>query len=792
MSHDFHLNDREIKKLEKDISKKIDALDPQVKQDALELQRELEQALRSDNWEEEVDHILDKTGFFDRDAVEGLRDEHKAVKEFRENIDRKNMSFGERLNYLFNSTDKLQENFLDHKPTQKPQGEREKISRGKFMRKVGGAALGYAILGAFIGNLDYEIHAAEEGAEATAKITDGLTNGHKNTALTVVDTMATLNFVRKVSNLATGKESTVTKSDYMQAIAENVARCIVGGKETTHHTLEEHEFGFQSAGIAVLAGMAAEGTTARLDDMLRGLQKKKDVNLADKVAMIALIASGLSPMALTISSCSALGDEIRDIAYRAVDDKSRDQIMAVLMGHAGDHSAMVSLGYGDPPDVPFYSMVGWENGVKLKAAYGTAPAVYALGSTIYKTNYLLTGDHKSAANLTKSGMKSVLPILPALLAYSAANTGRAMGLTDMDPRGLTVEVAARMVEAGRNFGQIVSRNNPDSEHRFSVHHGYVSQLMKDIGPAMTTFMGNQVDSMAQQFEHVLADSEGDHESRIRNYEVAQKLLKRALTAETKEQSSNMFMAATDVATKGLGKDNSKRVKTSLHAMWALNDQLRFSDESWGTRFNPFNMMGRIANDKRLADAFGHEQMDVMMVLPWQLLKAVPASGAMQVLLDGMDSFDGLPKQATAVTNMLLTGAMTGTVDNMAAYLASANASIRSEKPRIMQALMSSIVFGSATWLGNPIAHGKVGFLNAIPGAEGPNSIVYGVQESMRPHNLKMNADVYAVTMGSVLVNDALGMETKILGDEHPAFKAKHNPVHDSHSSVIKPSGLNLG
>ncbi len=679
-------------------------------------------------------------------------------------------------------------------------------SRRRFLKRGAGlTALGAFSYAAYNGAAP-AWGMALDGVEKTGQWSEAYINAPNeatyhldNAAVKAVDSIATLKFLEKVTNIGLGREDGVTKKDYAWAIGLNVARCVVGGTEVTKHTMHEHAFGFSSAALAIGLGFACEGITADVDEML-DIMLGDNPTQSDKVAAITAMASALSPTSMTISSCGALGAAIRDVCWDEKTGQTHEQALSVLMGHVGDHSALVSLLWADPPDIPFFKQVGWKTGVLLKAQYGIVPAMYSFLAANVKVNTVLNGGDKSKAiKDSLESIKKIMPFIPSFWGNSIKNVGLYMAGKEQNPKGVSVDILGRLSEALNNAIEIMAAKNPLCRHEYAHHHGYVSELVQQLSEGLTTYAGCKMDSRVEQMMEVLDRRAADNQALASENKRIMALVKAAMSASDPEVCDAMFKSAVDQVDKTFEADEikHKQIKAYIGLLWEMHHELNLylsSRDNYERPDNPVaiaRMVARLTDTERLANAFGHEQMDVVTLLPWQLLMAVPGSAMLQWALDVMEKAK-FSKNTSGAFNMGLTGVVTGLVDNLAAYLVASGAAIRGGKPHLMQALNASIVFGSGTWLGNPVAHGKVASGTVPAAAKGADSTCYGPGESMRFSNMKMNADVYAVTVIWTLTLDHMGVEEntfKASGQTHPALQSQGNQEHHAMNDNASKSAL---
>lgn len=651
----------------------------------------------------------------------------------------------------------------------------EPMSRTEFFKKSAWIGLGAAVAPALyhlwkknkkkMSELSEKFHEKAYEHPASDKVDPVL----------LTDSLATAYFTGKVYKLVKGDE--VGKNDYYTAIGFLAARCLLGGKEVTHHTVEELKFGFESAALAIGLGFAAEGVSAQLPEILNAI-KGENPTRPQVIASIAAAGSVVSPLALTIGSSSAFGDEVRKLATE--NGVYNKKALGVLLSHLGDHSALGAGFYSDPPDIPMAKLVGMKNMIELKAVYGQVPAIWSLFSTVFKTNYLLNEDQdedrfKKSMKDTLDGLSYVMPVLPVFMAHSLKNIGMYTFQQPQSPKGAKFDIMSRLGEATHNLYEMTMKKNPDSRKVFSEYHEPVSDLIQKYADSTTAYAQGKMDPHAKRIEELL-----DGMAAPPNLSPISALIEKMISPKIGHgESVNILCTVWDQIELALPdqEDKAKELKAQAHALWLVSDTLHRQEDH--PVDNIYSLASRMTEKARLADAFGHGQMDVLTLLPWQILLSVPISNVLKYGLETVvDS--GMPPVVTTMANMGLTGAVTGTVDNLAAFLASANASIKAKQPRLMEALMASIAFGSATWAGNPIAHGKIASSTTHP--------PYGIPESIS--TMPWNTDVYTITTAWTMLMNKMDMEQRILGDEHPMLKTPA-PSHDEHENEADKHASNV-
>ncbi len=600
-----------------------------------------------------------------------------------------------------------------------------------------------------------------------------------------VDAAATAYFIAKVAALTSpGVSRTlhipnhVGAADYYAAIGFLAARCSVGGHDVTHHTLEELKFGFKAAAIAIAIGIGAEGMKADLGRISHAI-KGVEIEPHQQIAGIALVSSLFSPYTMTIGSASMLGDEIRSLFPKSSDKLTDNEIkaMGVLMGHVGDHSALAPGLIGDPPDIPMMDFVGLERMFQLKALYGSVPALYSLYTTVLKANYHLCGqDLAKAQRLTIEGLKSKLPILPAMVKHSLGNLSKHAFLQNQHPGGIHFDLYARVGEALHNVYQSVLHPNPRNWHKFSHAVHPVSELVNSFGQTMTSYAKGQLDPKVQALEEALS-SHGQSPEDQRRLALVIEQVEALIDPRMKKSEQGIdkqFQNLKDTIRQNYPKEQSEKMIALAHPIYLVSKMLHHKEH--GALESLMKLPARLTEKARLSDAFGHNQMDVMTLLPWQILLSVPISNIQGRVLTTMTDANAHEVLTTTV-NMLSTMAVTGTVDNMAAFLAAAQASIKAGQPRLMQALMSSIVAGSATWAGNPIAHGQIASESGHPS--------YGLAQSVKATSKLL--DVYGFAGAWTMAMDSQNFELRILGEDHPMYNPKLNGGKQR-TPIIDPRG----
>jgi hypothetical protein len=599
-----------------------------------------------------------------------------------------------------------------------------------------------------------------------------------------IDALATAYFAAKVGALtspsfsrATPFSNQVGQNDYFTAIGFLAARCLVGGADVTHHTLEELKFGFKAALAAIGIGIAAEGMKADLNRISHAI-KGVEIEPHQQIAGIALVSSLFSPYTMTIGSASMLGDEIRGLFPKSSAKLTDNEIkaMGVLMGHVGDHSALAPGLIGDPPDIPMMDLVGLEKMFELKLTYGSLPALYSLYSTTLKANYFLCGqDFAKARQLTHEGLMSKLPILPAMVKHSLENLAKHAFLQRQHPGGIHFDLYQRVGEALHNGYQSVMRPNPHNRHAFSHGAHPESDLIKHFGKSLTSYAQGQLDPNVLALEEILSSYQPADADRRRYDETLEHIESLIDPHKTEAGVKEQYDQFKTYVRRSYDQEQGDRIIALADPIYKISVLLHHKEP--GMLESLTKLPARLTEKARLADAFGHSQMDVMTLLPWQILLSVPISNVQGRVLKTMTDANVSPVLTTTV-NMFATMAVTGTVDNMAAFLAAAQASIKAGQPRLMQALMSSISAGSATWAGNPIAHGKIASESSIPS--------YSMADSVRA--LPSHLDIYGITAANVMAMDAMNMELRILGKNHPMYNSKLNGGITTRVPQLDPRG----
>ena len=248
-----------------------------------------------------------------------------------------------------------------------------------------------------------------------------------------IDELAKKPSVRKKLLKAFFPHGNIHSTHYGSLGALLAAKYAASNAEEKKELTEEMHSNLKALGIIAGTITLAEGIHLDLEKAYEHLQKRKPEQ-KDRVALMTMTASTLSPLTTTVGSASILKNMAKEVSDG---DK---EIMASCQSHVGNLSGF--LLFGDPPFIAVVDKLGFQEGVLWQLKTMWPLALYSLLSSTYKINKRLhlkalpeyfskeeqkrarKEAEKAAYKDTMEGIRRNIPFLVKMMLKSLINAAK--------------------------------------------------------------------------------------------------------------------------------------------------------------------------------------------------------------------------------------------------------------------------------------------------------------------------------------------------------------------------------
>lgn len=438
--------------------------------------------------------------------------------------------------------------------------------------------------------------------------------------------------------------------------------------EEKHHLEEETISNLKAFGIISGTMVVAEGIQADIEYIYENWKGKK-IDRKNKVALMNLVASLVSPFATTVGSACIMKKMSNDLAG---DDQD---FMAAATSHISNLSGFIL--FGDPPFIAIVEKYGFEEAIAWQMKTMWPLALYSLVSNTYKMNkYMALRDgltpeeaKKQAKRDTITGLRNNVTTLVSIIGRSLENFFLRYYGTQT-PKGLQFYVGETLIEK-LNMALKLPFDQDLPAHHHEEHEGFVSGISPEERGGNEVIAGILKEIGDRKLENPVMEKIR-HAIDNREYDDL-----KAVLEEYNIPKAEIFVNILRDFQDNKKIDNGHEIKAE--------DLLK--------KLSPIRMYQKSFDVGRIKDALGHNLGDVMNVFPFQA-GCVPF--LTPVFKDFIDSLEGMDETQKEVVIFLLLMAFSMFADNYVAC--KIGLELLPKKPQIP--LIASIIGGSMSSIGN--------------------------------------------------------------------------------------------
>lgn len=518
-----------------------------------------------------------------------------------------------------------------------PRYEQYSPSRRTFLRAIAlvcGVELGSQILGSSaLGNLrvDASPHVTGDTEEPeqegdleqvvqrdAEKLVQEFERDHPESAhmserergLLLVDYAGLALFGRGVYSLSRGKS--IGAQHYALLGALTGMKYVLSDDHGKKHLKAETQSSVKALGIISGTIIGAEGLHADVVQAYEHVKKQKPA-AEDRVALLAMLSSCISPLATTVGSATILKNVSQDLCKieGEYDENGRqkydEKMMAVCVSHVSNLSGYVL--FGDPPFIAMVEKYGFMRAITWQLQACLPLLAHSLFSSSYKLNKALvtreglTGDDatREARQRTVRGLKNNIGFVYAFIMRSIRNAGAYFGQRPQDIGGIQVWVGENLADTIRNIAALPFSEEFDkpSEVSEGVAHGEAGRRVSHVRDAMFE-MTRDIDAHLQETRPT--DDAASRASVERMHR-----LREAIDAGDHD--------ATEAILREMGIDSSVRLSI-LNRLRDVDDDMRLN-QSGPEKKRRTNPLSNTFDTDRIKEALGHNLGDVVNVFPFQ-------------------------------------------------------------------------------------------------------------------------------------------------------------------------------
>ncbi|MBT3864822.1 hypothetical protein HOE67_00570 [Candidatus Peregrinibacteria bacterium] len=467
---------------------------------------------------------------------------------------------------------------------------------------------------------------------------------------------------------------------YGAMAALTALKASLSDEEGKHHLKAEwvstaKAFGIISGTIALAEGLNMDLVEAYEEAAGRAPSRE------DKIALMGMLASTLSPIATTVGSASIM----RKISNEFADGDPA--IMATCVSHTSNLSGY--LLFGDPPFIAVCEKYGFEEGIKWQFKTMWPLAIYSLFSSTMKLNHMMAKKDglegkeavQAALKNTTSGLARNIPFLAKIAAKSLANVASYFTGMKQNVGGLQVAIGEVLTEKFANLAKLPFADEFDS-HGHDAHEGL-------LRPDPEVRAGNDV--VATILEKIMAEKEGASEEGGEDEGATPSDLRKAIDDGDWDE------------VRRLGSELSIPIEPVIDVLKDLHDNAQIdgsADESQEpssllATLNPVAIYDKATNVGRIGAAMGHNLADVMDVFPFQAGSVPFLITAFKDAVSSMEAM-GLSETQREIVTFFMIMIFSMFADNYVG--AKIGLELYPKKPEI--ALIAAIQGGSHTAIGN--------------------------------------------------------------------------------------------
>lgn len=538
----------------------------------------------------------------------------------------------------------------------------------------------------------------------------------------MIDYIGCLVFAWGLYDLSPWGRGHVASAQYGAMMALSALKHTAETPEGRHHLEEETVSSTKAFFIINGTIVLAEGLNLDLEKSYKHL-KNEQPKESDRIALMTMTSSLLSPLATTVGSAGIIRRISNDFATNkdekgnpkmVTDEKTgeakldvNEDMAAVFVSHVSNLSGF--LLFGDPPFIAICEKYGFKEGVLWQMQTMWPLALYSLFSSTYKLNYLsLTRSGvakgeaaKQAAKDAVSGLLRNIPLLARIMTKSLMNAAKYYSGADMkwaqDEYGINFSIGEVLTEKVKQFARLPLDPTLDLEihnHGGMVHGddpnivgandfaaGLMKQLFEEEGNGNAANSNSVAsDSIGEPMPDGAPDAEAVFMHEMRNA-MADRNYDRILELG---KTHNLPHVEIFVKTLRDYHDDKKINESTVEDL---------QKESLWKKLNPFKIYDRSFSVDRIKAAAGHNMGDVINVFPFQAGCVPFLTTAFRDGLDLVDHPNPAVKEAALFVALMM---FSSVADNYVAC--KIGLELMPQKPHTV--LISSILGGSLSSIGN--------------------------------------------------------------------------------------------
>ncbi len=351
---------------------------------------------------------------------------------------------------------------------------------------ISGGKLSGSLLGGHHEEVDLHKASANEAAklgEVADKVATDLKDQMKGLndrekALKIVDYLGTAVFAWGIKDLMPdvfkSGHGHIHAAHYGAMLALTGLKAQLSDEEGRRH-LKEEWVSTANAFVIISGTIAlAEGLKMNLLEAYQAAADKAP-SRADKIALMTMLASVLSPTVTTVGSSSIM----RDIANKFAEGDQK--VIATCVSHTSNLSGY--LLFGDPPFIAVCEKYGFAEGIKWQFSTMWPLALYSLFSSTLKLNYFMAQKDglkgkeafRVALKNTTTALTRNIPFLAKIVAQSLANVARYFTGMKQDVGGLQMQIGEVLTQKFTNLVRLPFAAEFDT-HGHEVHEGVTRDI----------------------------------------------------------------------------------------------------------------------------------------------------------------------------------------------------------------------------------------------------------------------------------------------------------------------------
>lgn len=298
-----------------------------------------------------------------------------------------------------------------------------------------------------------------------------------------IDYLGAFLFAKGVNELLPKGRGHIGATEYASLAALIGLKYEMGDEETRKHIKDELKASLQAFAIILGSSIGAQGLKADIEHAYKEASGET-AKLEDKVALVTMASSLISPLATTVSASAALTEEAQSISREVWSRKNNDQkagekdldhpTVAALIDHVANGSGF--LLFGDPPFIAMIEKFGFAEAVSYQAKTMWPMAILSLISANVKINEeIIKSENKNIGALalkkealTRSvdALRRNTPMMAKMIGKSLENVRRYATGVEQNPAGFELSILEVLDKKIMNLGEFLLK---EDSFKFPLH-----------------------------------------------------------------------------------------------------------------------------------------------------------------------------------------------------------------------------------------------------------------------------------------------------------------------------------